>query len=134
METKPKIMHRLIALVLLSSMALACQRKPAELKAGTWRGVIDCQGNELAFTFDVAKKNDSVEVYIKNGQEKILLDEVAVFGDSVKMVMHIFDAELRAKIDGNKLVGTFVKNYAPEANQPFRATFGDDYRFAKNSN
>lgn len=107
--------------------------KPVELKTGTWRGVIDCQGHDLPFTFDVAKKGDSLLVYIKNGGEKILLDEVSFFGDSVKMVLHIFDAELRAKIDGDKLTGTFVKNYAPQANQPFSATFGDDYRFVKNT-
>lgn len=126
-------MNRLIALVLWSSIVVACHEKPTELKTGTWRGVIDCQGHDLPFTFDVTKKNDSLLVYIRNGPEKILLDEVSVFGDSVKMVMHIFDAVLRAKIDGNKLMGTFVKNYAPEANQPFQATYGEDYRFAKNS-
>ncbi len=125
-------MHRLIALI-LPLFVLSCKEKSAELKTGIWRGVIDCQGHDLPFTFDVTKKNDSLLVYMKNGPEKILLDEVSVFGDSVKMVMHIFDAELRAKIDGDKLSGTFVKNYARQANQPFKATFGDDYRFAKNS-
>lgn len=124
---------RLIVLMLLSSVALSCTKQPTELKTGTWRGVIDCQGHDLPFTFDVTKRNDSLLVNIHNGPEKILLDEVSIFGDSVKMVLHIFDAELRAKIDGDKLSGTFVKNYAPQANQPFSATFGDDYRFAKNS-
>jgi len=126
-------MHRFIVLIILSIVTLSCKEKTAELKPGTWRGVIDCQGHDLPFTFDVTKRNDSLLVTIHNGEEKILLDEVSLFGDSVKMVMHIFDAELRAKIDGDKLSGTFVKNYAPQANQPFRATFGDDYRFAKNS-
>ncbi len=106
-------------------------RRPVELKTGTWRGVIDCQGHDLPFTFDLTKTNDSLLVTIHNGEEKILLDEVSVFGDSVKMVMHIFDAELRAKIDGDQLSGTFVKNYARQANQPFKATFGEDYRFVK---
>ena len=126
-------MHRLIVVILASCSIWSCQEKPTELKTGTWRGVIDCQGHELPFTFDVIKHNDSLLVDIKNGPEKIRLDEVSVFGDSVIMVMHIFDAEIRAKIDVDKLTGTFVKNYAPQANQPFKATFGDDYRFAKNS-
>jgi thiol-disulfide isomerase/thioredoxin len=125
-------MHRLI-LILLSVVTLSCKEKPIELKTGIWRGVIDCQGHDLPFTFDVTKRNDSLLVTLHNGEEKILLDEVSLFGDSVKMVMNIFDAELRAKIDGDKLSGTFVKNYARHANQPFKATFGDDYRFAKNS-
>lgn len=125
-------MYRLIALLFVVSL-LSCKEKPAELKTGTWRGVIDCQGHDLPFTFDVSKKNDSLLVVIHNGKERILLDEVSVFGDSVKMVMHVFDAELRAKISGDKLSGTFVKNYARQANQPFSATFGEDYRFAKNT-
>ena len=126
-------MYRLIVLFLLSSLVLSCKEKPVELKTGTWRGVIDCQGHDLPFTFDVTKRNDSLLVIIHNGPENILLDEVSLFGDSVKMVLHIFDAELRAKIEDDKLSGTFVKNYARQANQPFKATFGDDYRFAKNS-
>ncbi|MBS1680307.1 MAG: TlpA family protein disulfide reductase [Bacteroidetes bacterium] len=117
---------------ILLGLLFSCTQK-TELKTGKWRGVIDCQGHDLPFTFDVARHNDSLLVYIHNGTEKILLDEVSVFGDSVSMVLHVFDAELRAKIEGDKLTGTFVKNYAPQANQPFTATFGDDYRFAKNS-
>ncbi|MBS1489182.1 MAG: TlpA family protein disulfide reductase [Bacteroidetes bacterium] len=105
----------------------------AKLKPGTWRGVIDCQGHDLPFTFDVVNKDGRILVYLKNGTEKIELDEVSVFGDSVRMVLHVFDAELRAKINGDQLSGTFVKNYAPHANQPFRATFGENYRFVKNS-
>jgi thiol-disulfide isomerase/thioredoxin len=121
-------------LILMSSLLvlISCS-KPAELKPGTWRGVIDCQGHDLPFIFEVGKQGENLTVHIKNGSEDILLDEVSIFGDSVKMVMHIFDAELRAKINGDKLTGTFVKNYAPEANQPFSATFGEDYRFAKNT-
>ncbi|MBS1486692.1 MAG: TlpA family protein disulfide reductase [Bacteroidetes bacterium] len=104
-----------------------------ELKTGTWRGVIDCQGHDLPFTFDVVKKNNRLLVYLKNGEEKIELNEVTIFGDSVNMVLHIFDAALRAKIVGDQLHGTFVKYYAPFANQPFRATYGQDFRFTKNS-
>jgi len=91
-------MLRLAFAFVAASLLLSCAKKPVELKKGTWRGVIDCQGHDLPFTFDVTKKNDSLLVYIKNGAEKILLDEVSVFGDSVKMVLHIFDAELRAKL------------------------------------
>lgn len=120
-------------LVLLFIVSVFFQTQAVDLKVGTWRGVIDCQGHELPFTFDVVKKDSRLLVYLKNGAEKIELDEVSVFGDSVKMVLHIFDAELRAKINDNQLTGTFVKNYAPQANQPFRATHGENYRFVKNS-
>jgi len=44
--------------------------------------------------------------------------------------LHVFDASLRAKINGNRLDGTFAKHYAPQASLPFHATFGETFRFA----
>jgi peroxiredoxin len=116
-----------VALVL----SISCSKKPAELKTGVWRGVIEMQGQQLPFLFDVVKHDTTYQVILHNDTEKIVLDEVSIEGDSVTMVLHVFDAALKAKIEGDKLSGTFVKNYAPEVNQPFSATFGDDYKFTK---
>ncbi len=115
----------------LSALALlvSCTPKPVELKTGTWRGIIEMQNQQLPFQFDVQKKDSALQVYIRNGSERLLLDEVSVTGDSVTMALHVFDASLKAKIEGNQLKGTFVKNYAPDASLPFSATFGDDFRF-----
>lgn len=107
--------------------------QPVELKTGTWRGIIALQGKDLPFTFDVEKQASEYRAYLNNVSEKLLLDEVSVLGDSVKMVLHIFDADLRAKITGDKLTGTFYKNYAPQASLPFTATFGEDYLFVNRS-
>jgi thiol-disulfide isomerase/thioredoxin len=101
-----------------------------DLQPGRWRGVIEMQQRELPFTFDVQKAGEQFTVTINNADEKLTLDEVTVENDSVRMVLHIFDAELRAQISGDQLTGTFVKNYAPNASLPFRATFQQDYRFA----
>lgn len=120
-----------VLIVAFAVLVLGSCSKPVEFKTGTWRGVIDCQGHDLPFIFEVAKNGEQLNVHIKNGTEDLLLDEVSLYGDSVRMVMHIFDAEIRAKVNGDQLTGTFVKNYAPEANQPFRASFGEDFRFAK---
>ncbi|MFM8913160.1 MAG: peroxiredoxin family protein [Flammeovirgaceae bacterium] len=122
-----------VLIVVFAVLVLGACSKPVELKLGTWRGIVDCQGHDLPFVFEVVKNGEQLNVHIKNGTEDLLLDEVTLFSDSVRMVMHIFDAEIRAKVDGDQLTGTFVKNYAPEANQPFRASFGDDYRFVKNA-
>jgi thiol-disulfide isomerase/thioredoxin len=124
---------RLVTFFAIAFITLSCTTKPAELKTGTWRGVIEMQGQQLAFTFDVQNKDGKYEVLLKNGTEKLLLDEVTVKNDSVKMVLHIFDAALQAKIDGDQLTGAFVKNYAPGASLPFTATYGLDYRYEKTS-
>jgi thiol-disulfide isomerase/thioredoxin len=49
------------------------------------------------------------------------------------MVLHIFDAELHAKVEGNSLKGFYLKNYDRSFRMPFSATYGDDYRFEKGS-
>lgn len=113
-------------------IVLSCTQ-PAELKTGTWRGVLALQGQELPFTFDVEKKDGKYLAYLNNVSEKILLDEVTVDGDSVHFNLHIFDADLRSKIEGNKLTGTFYKRYAPSFSMPFRATHGDNFRFEPRS-
>lgn len=120
----------LLSAVILS--AFSC-KQPAELKPGIWRGVITLQERELPFTFELLKMDKDYVANLKNASEDLLLDEVTVRGDSLFMVLHIFDAELRAKIDGEKLTGSFYKNYAPEASLPFSATYGANYRFVPNS-
>jgi thiol-disulfide isomerase/thioredoxin len=128
---------RFFLLPMITSLLLATACTPkketmSELKAGTWRGVIHMQNQELPFTFRVTNDSGKYKAYLQNAGESILLDEIAMDGDSVEMKLHIFDASLKAKIEGDRLTGTFVKYYAPEANQPFTATYGDDYRFAPN--
>lgn len=123
---------RLLLLFSCASLLFSCQPKPPELKTGTWRGVIGIQGKELPFTFDVEKEGTAYRAYLKNVSEKILLDEITFHNDSVYMTLHVFDADLRAKVEGDLLTGTFYKKYAPDFSMPFSATFGDDYRFARN--
>jgi thiol-disulfide isomerase/thioredoxin len=125
---------RILVLYAALFLLLSCSTKPVELKTGSWRGILELQGQQLPFLFDVVKQNDSYQAILHNDTERIVLDEVSIEGDSVSMVLHVFDAALEAKIEGNKLTGTFVKNYAPEVNLPFRATFSDDYKFTTEKN
>jgi thiol-disulfide isomerase/thioredoxin len=122
---------RIISFLALVWVAAACTKAPVEFKTGTWRGLIEMQGQQLPFTFEVAKKENNYIAYLRNDTERILLDEISLEGDSVTMVLHVFDAALKAKVEGNTLTGKFVKNYAPNATLPFSATWGEDYRFSK---
>lgn len=110
---------------------VGCSPRDMELQTGTWRGVIELQGQQLPFQFELESVEGKYQAYLRNVNEKILLDEISVEGDSVKMYLHVFDALLRARVDGGKMNGTFYKNYAPQASLPFTATFGDDFRYAK---
>jgi len=109
----------------------ACTSQKAELKTGIWRGVIEMQGQQLPFNFEVVKVGSKYNVHLKNGGEKLLLDEVNLIGDTVSIVLHIFDAQLRAKMDGETLTGYYIKNFEKDYRLPFRATRGEDYRFEK---
>jgi thiol-disulfide isomerase/thioredoxin len=111
--------------------AISCspQKETTFLKAGTWRGVLHLQDQELPFTFRITNDSGKYKAWLQNAGEEILLDEIAITGDTIEMKLHIFDASLKAKIDGDKLNGTFVKYYAPQASIPFTATFGEMFRF-----
>ncbi len=114
-------------------LVISCNKKPVEVHSGVWRGVLEQQGQSLPFTFRVDNKEGKYTAYLRNAEEELLLDEVSIVGDSIKMVLHIFDAVLHAKVDGNTLKGFYLKNYDPNFRMPFSATFGDDFRFEKTS-
>ncbi|NQW37336.1 MAG: TlpA family protein disulfide reductase [Flavobacteriales bacterium] len=121
-----KLSLTLVVVLLLSSCS---KEQPTELKQGVWRGEIDIQGNALPFNFEVLKKDDAYSINLMNSKETIPLDEVTVLGDSVFITMHIFDIDIRAKINGNNLTGLYIKNYADNYRLSFKATFGKNTRF-----
>jgi thiol-disulfide isomerase/thioredoxin len=129
---KLKNLFMRVLITLLPVLALfSCTPKKVELKEGLWRGVIELQGQQLPFNFEVIKEPTGFKVYLKNGEEKLIQDEVSIDGDSVKIVMLIFDIELRAKINENSLQGFYYKNYNKEFKLPFSARFGEHFRFVK---
>lgn len=120
-----------LILVLLSVTVLFSCSTQHDLKQGSWRGIVAIQGQELPMNFTVKKEGEKYMAILRNDEEEILLDEIFVKGDSVIMNMHIFDSEIHAKMEGDKLVGYFVKNYEKDFKLPFKATFGEEYRFVK---
>lgn len=122
-------MYKLI-LPLIAVLFTACSSNTPDL-SGTWRAVVEMQGQELPFTFELQKNESTYKAIIHNAEERLVLDEVRVQDDTLVMVLHIFDAEIRTKIEENTLTGSFIKNYDLTATIPFRATKGDTHRFAK---
>lgn len=116
----------------LASCQTASEQVPtdSELMTGTWRATIELQGQQLPFTFDIAAiDSNSYEAYLVNGDERLLIDDVQVSGDSLLMPMSFFDTQIEAHIQGDRLEGEFVKNYAEGYRLPFSAAHGEDYRF-----
>lgn len=124
---------RVFLVIIFMVIVVSCNTKNTELKSGLWRGVIEMQGQQLPFGFEVQKTNERYQITVINAEERLRLDEVSIIDDSVRIVMHIFDTELRAKIEDGRLNGYFIKNYEPNYKLPFYATYGDDFRFAFNA-
>ncbi|MFK5890268.1 MAG: TlpA disulfide reductase family protein [Flavobacteriaceae bacterium] len=125
-----KTLIKIASIFFISLLILSCSKtKSVTLKAGMWRGTIDIQGNPLPFNFEVLNTNNAYIINLINGPETIPLDEVTVQGDSVFIKMHIFDIDIRAKINGDNLSGLYIKNYAKNYRLPFKAQFGVKNRF-----
>jgi thiol-disulfide isomerase/thioredoxin len=123
-------------LVVITTLALAaCGKKteaPDTLKTGMWRATIEIQGQQLPFNFELTKDDDGgYDIYLRNADERLLLDEVNVAGDSVNIGLHIFDANIKAAIKGDTLQGEFIKNYEKDFNIAFTAVYGQTFRFEK---
>jgi thiol-disulfide isomerase/thioredoxin len=123
-------MRLTILLTSLIIIAACTSKRKVNLQRGIWRGVIEIQGKDLPFNFIVDKDSASrTVIYIKNAGESILLDEVTIDQDSIAIALHIFDSQLKAKINGDSLNGYFIKNYEHNYRLPFKAAFGQNFRF-----
>jgi thiol-disulfide isomerase/thioredoxin len=111
-------------------MACLAQKETTRgIRTGTWRATLNLQGQSLPFNFELAQRPEGYVAYLINGDERIPLEEITLFGDSVDIVLHVFDASIRAKILHDTLRGEFIKNYATGYRIPFLAVHGQSHRF-----
>lgn len=108
------------------------------LQSGLWRVSLASEGGEIPFNLYMNEddKNSSQKTgYIINAEEKIILDKIIQKNDSITIPLHIFDAALVGKIENDSVFsGVFRKYYAPTKDQPFKAYFGQNYRFKTTQN
>lgn len=117
---------------ILTTACLAKKEDTAQLQTGTWRATLALQEQELPFHLDIARNGaDGYVAYLRNAGEKILLDEIRVGGDSVDIPLHVFDANIKARIEGDQLNGLYIRNYEKDYKVPFHATYGDTFLFKK---
>ena len=128
-----KLLRTSFFLLWIAMLKTSCSapEKPATLATGIWRGMLDVQGNELPFNFEIVKTNGVYQAYLLNLEERLLLDTMSIKGDSLYLPMHIFDADIKAVIQGGRLSGIWTKNYEKDYSVPFEAVHGISYRFEK---
>lgn len=123
---------RILALALFVISLVGCNKPTSTLSPGTWRGVLELQGQQLPFTFEIQHQDGKPSAYLINDTEKILLDELVWENDSLKIVLHIFDAELRVHVQDHELTGFYYKNYDRSFKAPFIARHNESFRFVPN--
>ncbi len=104
-----------------------------KLKEGIYRGVLyinPAQNLEVPFNFEVRYSGKKPTIIVKNADERIVIDEVVIKGDSVNFKMPVFDTEFRTVLKGRDLEGTWINHYKTENNRiTFKAFFNDNRRF-----
>ncbi|MEO5602821.1 MAG: TlpA family protein disulfide reductase, partial [Cyclobacteriaceae bacterium] len=126
-------MNRFLMVGLILMVFGACKPEAEisnALKTGIWRAVVEIQAQQLPFNLEVTRnEKGGYHFYLINAAERLLLDEVYVKEDSINIVLHVFDADIKARISGDSLTGTFSKNYKKDYHLPFRAVHGQGFRF-----
>jgi thiol-disulfide isomerase/thioredoxin len=119
----------IFTIFVLSSLAMV----PRKLREGVYRGVLyldEKQNAELPFNFEVVYKGKRPLIVIRNGDEKIVVDEINIRGDSVTFKMPVFDTEFKLLYVKDGFEGVWINNYRTSENRlRFKAVFGEEKRF-----
>ena len=114
-------------------MLLSSSLYSKKLKEGDYRGVLflnEEAGIELPFNFSVIYKNKKPVITIRNADERIIVDEIIIKGDSVNFKMPVFDTEFKTVRVGNNLEGVWINHYKTSNNTiKFKATYNETKRF-----
>jgi thiol-disulfide isomerase/thioredoxin len=113
------------ALVLIAQTA-------RRLPTGTWRAALArADGNKIVFNFEVTDSGGREIIYIRNAEERLLVDDVKQAGDSIWIRLPFFESQIRAVYTSNNTIkGIWLKHLAESyQSMPFEATAGESYRF-----
>lgn len=126
-------MMRLLFFVLVCSFPVSTAfSRPAP---GIYRGVLTLNASgdlELPFSFELRYKGRKPQITIMNADERIVVTEINIKGDSVNFRMPVFDTEFRTVATAQGFDGVWINHYRKnERVLKFRATRGDSGRFRR---
>lgn len=119
--------------VILILSALSCKNELRTLKSGPWRATLEVQDKEqLPFIFE-AKEDGTLVIH--NAEERILVDEIEIKGDSIRIQAPVFEGFFAGVFDtsGKTISGDFIK---PSLDRivPFKMMYGEGVRFRESVN
>ncbi|MFT4600034.1 MAG: thiol-disulfide isomerase/thioredoxin [Arenicella sp.] len=128
-------MHLRLILLLFTLLALQnVQAKQKKIKTGVWYGAFELSENDnLPFLFEIEKVNKKPVLYIINGNERILLNDIKVSGDSLFIQFPAFASEFRVEVKNKKTISGRWYNHAKKGNYylPFKGEYGKKERYPK---
>ena len=119
--------------VALLVLAGACSVDPTPKSvSGTYRGVLQSAGGELAFPIHIQADSDSLHGFVVNGADTASFDDVSLKGDSLIMGFSYYESYLKGEVqyDGS-LSGKWKRLDAGNeyVTMDFSAQKGVDYRY-----
>lgn len=103
------------------------------LKSGKWGGEIHYNNESVPFSFEIGYPNgETPEITLINGNERRVIKNAIVKGDSITIPLDPFDAAIKAQFTAMSLRGSYIKFYRGTS-IPLSASFGKN-RFEKRSN
>ncbi|GAB3333354.1 hypothetical protein GCM10027299_40780 [Larkinella ripae] len=125
-----------VLIATLFGLSVAGGAQPvSDLKTGVWRAVLKTKGGDLPFGLEISANGPAYTAYALNGAERLPFDKVSVVGDSIRLTIDIFEAEIRAKVENNTLRGFWRRRRTGQnyTSLPFQAQHGVRYRFIPTS-
>lgn len=127
----------LVAFFGLAVLACNSAHSPS-LKAGVWRATLTRDAHTLPFLLDIQPNPDgkTYRVDVLNGSERIQMDTAYVENDSLHIPMQLFESDLVAKVEGDRLSGVWKRTRLGKlvGTLPFEAQHGQNYLFEENAN
>ncbi len=133
-------MKQLLSLLILFLTLSSCEVKKSTAdklsqnistpEAGAWLFSMDLgAGDILEFEFEFTDAHHGV---ILNADERITVDEIMYKGDSIFMMLPVFDSEFKGKVNSNSSIEGYWYNYAKSKDYKiaFKAERTDKKRYA----
>jgi thiol-disulfide isomerase/thioredoxin len=100
---------------------------------GIWQAsIIRKDGRQIRFNFEMKDSAGKKILYVMNGKERLLADNIRQQADSIFIEMPFFDSRFALSLhDGDRLEGSWIKNYGHrQVIMPFVAVWNKTERFS----
>ena len=118
------------AIIWTTIVTIGCNSKQ-EFPLGNWRAeLVRKDGKLIPFNFETQDSAGKKILYVQNADERLLVENVIISGDSVFIEMPFFDSRIRAKMTAGNLKGQWIKRLKDSSQaMPFNAFYNTNERF-----